>query len=209
MHADPKPNAAQAQHISPPAQTHPQQLIKLIKLLQDAHAGELAAAHAYEGHARSLTAPKHAEDYREIRRIQREELEHRQCVAAMLQTLGAAPRPGRERWMGLIGHVIWRLCVWTRPLWGSWYVAMFGAGWLESTNVGEYLRAAHWAKASGHDSMVADLLRMAEVEREHEAFFRRRCQSHVLSRGLPLWPLPEGSSTSANPGTTQNEKTPL
>ncbi|HRK08500.1 MAG TPA: ferritin-like domain-containing protein [Pseudobdellovibrionaceae bacterium] len=176
----------------------------LIKLLQSAHAGELAAAHAYEGHARSLSAPEHAEDYREIRRIQREEMEHRQCVAHMLQLLGAGPRPSRERIMGLIGHVIWRLCVWTRPLWGSWYVAMFGAGWLESTNVGEYVRAAHCAKAAGHETMVPELLRMAEVEREHEAFFRRRCQSHILSRYLPLWPPPENSTID----TTQ-EKTPL
>jgi hypothetical protein len=123
----------------------------------------------------------------------------------MLQLLGAAPRPARERIMGLIGHVIWRLCVWTRPLWGSWYVAMYGAGWLESTNVGEYLRAAQWAKASGHESMLAELLRMAEVEREHEAFFRGRCQSHILSRYLPLWPPPKRCTAIATP----QEKTPL
>ena len=36
------------------------QKLKLIKLLQDAHAGEKAAAYAYNGHARSLT------DQREI-----------------------------------------------------------------------------------------------------------------------------------------------
>lgn len=166
----------------------------LIRLLQDAHAGELAAIHAYEGHARSLHHPRYIEDQREIRRIQAEEIEHRECVAGMLKQLGATPRPARERLMGGIGHVIWWLCFWSGPLWGSWFIAMYGAGWLESSNVGEYLRAAKWAQDCGHPEFVEDLLRMAEVEREHESFFRGRCESYQLrnplSRFVPLWPPP-------------------
>jgi demethoxyubiquinone hydroxylase (CLK1/Coq7/Cat5 family) len=181
-----------------PRETQNAAKAQLIRLLQDAHAGELAATYAYEGHALSLRDPQHANDEREIRRIQREEIEHRECVARMLRSLGAEPRPRRERLMGFIGHVIWRLCLWSRPVWGSWFLAMFGAGWLESTNVGEYLRAAAWAKAAGQTDFVEDLLRMAEVEREHEAFFRRRCQAHQqryrLSRSLPLWPAPAPAS---------------
>jgi hypothetical protein len=65
---------------------------------------------------------------------------------------------------------------------------MYGAGKLESRNVREYEAAARHALASGRDEWVDCLLTMAEVEWEHEAFFRSRVLSHHVGRRLRIWP---------------------
>ena len=68
---------------------------------------------------------------------------------------------------------------------------MYGAGKLESRNVREYEAAARHAWGCGRREWVDCLLTMAEVEWEHEAFFRDRVLSRRLGRHLPMWaPLP-------------------
>lgn len=58
------------------------------------------------------------------------------------------------------------------------------------TNTGEYETAARLAHESGRDDLVDCLLTMAEVEWEHEAYFRARVVSHPWSRHVRLWPPP-------------------
>lgn len=152
---------------------------RLVALLQKAHAGELAAAHAYRGHWRSL---KDQAEIERVRRIEREELVHREGVARMLKALGAGPSRPREAVFGVIGLAIAAAC---RV--GGWLPPMYGAGWLESGNVEEYEDAARLAKSAGRLDFVPELLEMAEVEREHERYFRDRVRSHWLGRRLPLW----------------------
>src|SRR5262245_23071567 len=65
----------------------------LIALLQLAFSGELAAAHAYRGHARSVAD---TEERRAIAEIEREEWHHRELVGRMLAELGARPSRARE-----------------------------------------------------------------------------------------------------------------
>ena len=65
----------------------------LIDLLQRAHSGELAAAHAYIGHAASVRDPVERE---EIAKIESDEWEHRECVAEMLRDLGESASPWLE-----------------------------------------------------------------------------------------------------------------
>jgi len=154
---------------------------ELIAILRRAHAGELAAALAYEGHARSLVDdPTEAE---EVSAIAVEEWEHRRAVRKMLEDLGARPRRLREALFRGIGLVIGVLC---RV--GGWLLPMYGAGRLESGNIREYDDAAGLAILAGHGRFVPELLRMAEVEWEHERYFRAK----VVSCGLmiPLWPKP-------------------
>ncbi len=67
---------------------------------------------------------------------------------------------------------------------------MYGAGRLERGNIREYETAARYARASGHDDVVDCLLTMAEVEWEHEKYFRSRVLLHPLGRRLSLWPKP-------------------
>ena len=160
---------------------------KLVAILQLAHSGELAAAHAYDGHGRSLRDPN---EKREVRSIRREELDHRACVRRMLDELGCPPEQRRERRMALIGRTISFLC-----MLGGWFVPMYGAGRLESRNVREYEDAARLALEAGLRHFVDDLLHMAEVEWEHELYFRVKCQSHWLGQWFPKWIIPEPKRT--------------
>lgn len=153
---------------------------RLVALLQHAHAGELAAGHAYRGHAASVSD---SGERAHIQRIEEEEWVHRRQVAEMLSGLGAAPDPARERTFLRIGRAIAFLC-----RIGGWYVPMYGAGRLESHNAKEYEDAADLAFASGHPGFVACLLEMAEVEWDHEAYFRAKVEGHWLRRVIRVWP---------------------
>jgi rubrerythrin len=71
---------------------------------------------------------------------------------------------------------------------------MYGAGLLESRNIVEYEVAARLAAESGHPEFVDCLLEMAEVEWEHELYFRERVLSHALVRFIPVWKTPPPKS---------------
>jgi rubrerythrin len=154
--------------------------LRLIATLQLAFSGERAAGFAYRGHWRSLRDP---EERRRVREIEEEEWHHRRLVGEMLGKLGAAPARARE-WRALvIGRVLGALC---RV--AGWYAPMYGAGRLESRNVREYEDAARCATLCGRDEFVECLLTMAEVEWEHERYFREKVLSHRLTRLLGIWP---------------------
>jgi rubrerythrin len=180
---------------------------RLVEILQHAHAGELAAGHAYRGHAASVSDP---EEKARIRAIEDEEWVHRKNVGKMLAALGAGPDPARERKLHAIGRTIAFLC-----RIGGWYVPMYGAGRLESHNVKEYEDAADLAVASGRPEFVPCLLEMAEVEWEHEAYFRGKVESHWLHRVIRVWPaIPPKESIRAgfalrNPGWAAEEDEPV
>lgn len=157
-------------------------LQKLIRQLQGACSGELAAGFAYRGHADSLR-PGPERD--RIRVIESEEWHHRDLVKGLLRDLGARPNPRREVVFWLIGKAIAAFCHV-----GGWFWPMWGAGRLERWNIVEYEDAAVYADACGHPEMVDCLLTMAEVEWEHERFFRECVASHWLLRLVPLWPAP-------------------
>ena len=155
---------------------------ELTFLLQLAYSGELAAARAYVGHRASVSDPTERAD---IGRIAREELQHRHCLLAMLRRLGAAPLPERERKMDLVGRAISWLCQV-----GGWFVPMYGAARLEAQNIQEYTLAARLAHAAGLADFVEPLLEMAEVEWDHERYFREQAMRHPLWRLAPHWPAP-------------------
>jgi demethoxyubiquinone hydroxylase (CLK1/Coq7/Cat5 family) len=163
---------------------------RLIRLLRLAHAGERAAAYAYAGHWRSVRDPR---ERAAIRRIEDEEWQHRRCLAGMLAGLGAQPSRLREPLMAVVGRAIGALC-----FVGGWLAPMYGAGWIERRNVWEYVIAARHAREAGEDALVEPLLLMAELEHDHEAWFRARVRAHRLARWLPLWPeLPAKAGLSA------------
>lgn len=151
----------------------------LILLLQRAHAGELAAARAYKGHAASWWARR---ERAEIEAIEAHEWIHRADVGKILASFGAKPDPKRERMLWLIGSSIGLLCHV-----GGWLIPMYGAGVLEQANFEEYKTAARLALQAGHPEFVELLLEMAETEWDHEAWFRGQVMSHPIGRRLPLW----------------------
>lgn len=163
----------------------------LVALLQLAHSGELAATLAYTGHAASVSDPV---ERAEILAIKEQEIDHRKRVRAMLDDLGVAPEPKRERKLYRIGRTVSAFCHV-----GGWYAPMYGAAKLERKNVGEYERAAGFAIDAGYPQFVDDLIDMSEVEWDHERYFREKAASHWLWRFSPKW-TPPPPRESIRPG---------
>lgn len=160
---------------------------KLIAILQLAYSGELAAAYAYRGHWHSVRDKDEADA---IRGIEESELRHRQLVGEMLKSLDAGPNQRREVRATIIGRTLGFMCHLS-----GWLAPMYGAGKLESRNVKEYETAARHARDCSRSDLVDCLLEMAEVEWDHELYFRTRVLSHRLGRRLPLWPSPAPKET--------------
>ena len=155
---------------------------KLIAILQLAYSGELAAAYAYRGHWNSVRR----QDEREaIRTVEEDEWRHRKVIGELLNKLGSGPNKNREMRATIVGRTLGVLC----HLMG-WLVPMYGAGKLESRNVREYETAARYSRDCGQLDFVECLLEMAEVEWDHEHYFRSCVLKHALGRRLPLWPSP-------------------
>ncbi len=156
-----------------------------VRALQNAHAGELAAAWAYTGHGYSLFVWDKQEKA-EILKIRDEELHHRKRIREMLDELGGKPRLLPEFLFLCIGLTIAFLC-----LLGGWFIPMYGAGKLESGNIFEYEVAARLAFMAGLEKYVPELLEFGELEWDHELYFRKKTNSHFLAKLIPLWPSPK------------------
>ena len=152
------------------------------RLLQLAYSGELAAALAYRGHWKSLRDP---EDRRRVQQIESEEWKHRDHVSAMLKNLQLHPDQKREIRSYCIGKILGFVC-----RIAGFFAPMYAAGKLESRNIQEYETAARLAHAAEHPEFIECLLQMAEVEWEHESFFRQKVLQHRWHHFLPLWPAP-------------------
>jgi rubrerythrin len=160
-------------------------LQRLTHLLRSAHAGERAAAFAYRGHARSV---HDAAQRAAIARIEHEEWEHRRRLGEMIQELGHQPARLREALFATIGRVLSALCHVS-----GWYLPMYAAGWIEARNVQEYDVAAMYARAAYLEDYACELTRMADCEREHEAYFRSLVAAAWQSRFIGVWASPQPS----------------
>ena len=173
----------------------------LTTILQLADSGERAAAYAYRGHWKSVFDK---EERARIKQIEDEEWHHRKLVGDMLRSLDAHPGNLREiraliigRGLGLLCHVM------------GWLAPMYGAGRLESRNILEYETAATYARDCGREDFIDCLLTMAEVEWEHENYFRSRIMLHPLGRRLPLWPVPPPKEAIRKSFEQEDEKSEL
>jgi demethoxyubiquinone hydroxylase (CLK1/Coq7/Cat5 family) len=148
----------------------------LIRILQNAYSGEVAAAYAYRGHWRSLKID--SPERNRIIEIEAEEWDHRRRVGEWLTKLDAKPRRIREKVFWTIGRTLGLTCHVS-----GWFMPMYFAGRLESRNSIEYEDAAVFAKELEMQDCIDDLLDMARVELEHEIFFRETVAGH---RMLPI-----------------------
>jgi rubrerythrin len=169
----------------------PDHLAELIRELRNAYSGELAAAYAYRGHWHSV---RDAADRARIRQIEGEEWHHRRTVGGILRDLGAAPNGLREVIFFAIGRTVGLLCHV-----GGRFLPMYGAGFLERRNIGEYERAAVHAYHCGHQELIDCILTMAEVEWEHERYFREKVTGHRGLHLLGLWEAPPAKETIRAP----------
>lgn len=148
----------------------------LVRVLQDAHAGELAAAYAYRAHWKSLRRRPAARA--EVKRIEGAEWHHRDLVGVMLAELGAAPRRRRELAMAFVGRFFGGLCFVT-----GFFGPMYAAGRLEAMNVSQYEDARRYAVGLGLVDFVTQLEAMRVEEDRHERFFGDQVRGHRL---LPI-----------------------
>lgn len=144
----------------------------LIRILQNAHAGELAAAFAYRGHWKSL---RESEEKTRIKIIENEEWIHRENVRKWLEKLDASPRKLREAVFWTIGRILGVLCFVS-----GWFFPMYFAGRLESQNILEYEEAAKFARELGLTDCEEEMMEMSRVEAEHELFFSGVVKNHRL-----------------------------
>ena len=173
--------------------------LALIAILQAAHAGELAAAYAYQGHWRSRIGAKRRPERDEIKRIEAAEWHHRSQVLDLLTELGSGPVRWREVLMGTIGRFFGALC-----FVGGRFMPMYAAGRLEAMNVGQYVDAAAHARASGHEAFGEQLDAMVAEEARHEEWFSDQCRGHwalPLVSKLGRWS-PADPAVGATPDTT-------
>ena len=147
----------------------------LVRILQNAHSGELAAAYAYRGHWKSL---RESGEKTHIKKIEAEEWAHRENVGRWLAALGAKPRPLREAAFWTIGRSLGLTCYVS-----GWFFPMYFAGRLESRNVQEYVDAAEFARELEMPECYDEMMEMSRVEAEHENFFRNAVAEHRL---LPI-----------------------
>ncbi len=172
----------------------------LIAILQLAYSGERAAAYAYRGHWKSVSD---TEERARIKAIEDDEWHHRELISDMLAKLKATPDPTREMRALIVGRILGVLCHLT-----GWLVPMYGAGKLESRNIVEYETAARYARQAGCDEFVDCLLTMAEVEWDHEKYFRARVLVHPIGRRMRIWTEPPAKELIRQSFAQQFEEKP-
>lgn len=136
---------------------------KFIKLLQQAHAGELAAYYAYQGHWESLSNPLERDM---VKYIQKEELDHIHQTETMLYLMGAEPSTTRDLIFTVIGKTFSKLCKITGR-----FLPMYGALLIEKIGVSNYNEMARLACKLSLFPFVTMLQDMEQTEKEHEEYF--------------------------------------
>jgi len=137
---------------------------KLIRHLRFAHAAEIAAYHAYEGHWRSVSNQAE-QDY--IKTVALDELKHIFDLEKMLESLGYSTDSTLDKVGKVVGEVIGFLCYYT-----GWRLPMYVAFVMEKIGTASYEKIAIEAAEQGRTVMAFKLLEMGKVEAKHEAFFK-------------------------------------
>lgn len=143
---------------------------KLVRKLRMAHAIEIGAQNAYEGHWRNLD--KSDPNRLAVWWIQKEEILHQDNVRDMLKELGAKPNPVLDSILWLIGKTISAGCY----VFGH-RMTMWGAKIMEKMGAYTYKELAIEARDAGYPAMGVELDYMQRAEEDHERFFQS-----VLSR---------------------------
>ncbi|MEK7723170.1 MAG: ferritin-like domain-containing protein [Acidobacteriota bacterium] len=143
---------------------------ELIYLLQKAHAGERAAALAYNGHWKSLKDPK---EIAQIQIIENDEWVHRARISEMLTEFGAKPLILRETLFFVIGWSVAIICHFCGRFCSTYF-----AGILENSNVCEYKTAFEYAETLGLKDYAKDFLEMEKTEMEHEIVLQKMIYQH-------------------------------
>lgn len=140
---------------------------KLIKMLQKAHAVEVGAYAAYEGHWRS-TLPITSVVRGEIKWIQVDELLHKEQIEKMLARLEAKPNRILDWMFGVVGKIISMSC-YVLPA----KLAAYGAELIESIGKNDYLQLVLEAEGQGMPDMAQELFTIWCAELKHELYMNK------------------------------------
>lgn len=140
-------------------------------MLQQAHAGELAAYYAYEGHWRSLSDPRQREA---VQKIQYEERDHIRYLKTMLDVYKSQPSKIRDFIFTMIGKTASFLCYIT-----GWYLPMAGARFIENIGAVNYNVMSKKAKSLGLHETARALKMMGIMEDRHEKYFLEVMKNEV------------------------------
>jgi len=143
---------------------------EVLRWLARAYAGELGAALAYRGHARSV---RPGPERQRIVTILLEEIVHRAEAAALLAERGGQADARLARRIARVGRIAGILCHRT----GHW-APMVGAALAEVINVGEYRRLGAAARAAGDEEVAGFARRARRLEAEHACWFIARAERH-------------------------------
>ena len=141
-------------------------MTKLAKLLRQAHAIEIGAYNAYEGHWRNIKPIDRYERGR-VKWIQVEELLHKEMLERMLREVNSKPSWAQDALLWIIGKSISAACYVM-----GYKAAMWGAKIMEKMGGLCYKQLAATARDEGYPAMGVDLDDMQKAEEEHEEFFK-------------------------------------
>jgi len=140
---------------------------KLSASLQFAHAAELAAAHAYEGHWKSLPDfPFNLDVKAQIQKIKLDELRHVYALEVMMEMVGSKPSKVKD----LIGITVGK-CIGFACFIFGWNLPMKIAALMEKIGTASYYDLAEDAAKAGYHDICMEIIDMAVNEEEHEKYF--------------------------------------
>lgn len=139
--------------------------MRLAIMLKKAHAGEIAAYHAYEGHWRSVKCELQREA---IKKIQKDELEHRIVVAKLLDYIGYKPSFWRDTTFEVLGRTLSFLCFYT-----GWFLPMKRALLIEKIGTVNYYEMVQLCIVEGYPQLGLTFMALADKEREHQEYFEK------------------------------------
>ena len=146
--------------------------IKLKNLVRLAYSAERAACYAYQGHAASV---RDSAISLEIRRIEKEEWDHREYLSEFMESLEIK----KSKWLEFKYKVIGKIIGYSCFVIGK-FMPNYFAGRLESGNVNEYIEMARLAKGSVIEGRIGCIMEMALVEKRHEMYFLDKVSSHPM-----------------------------
>jgi rubrerythrin len=138
-------------------------MIKLLLMLQWAHAVEVGAYEAYEGHWRSL--PDGTTGQRTIKAIQIDELRHKEAIEHILESFGSKPNALFDGLVWCVGKTISISCRFM-----GHRMAMWGAKVMEVMGANLYKKIAKLARNQGYYTMAVNLDWMQNAEEDHQRF---------------------------------------
>lgn len=133
-------------------------------MLKFAHAAEIAAYHAYEGHWRSVS---NQIERQYIQKIAFDELKHIGTLRAILATMNAKPNKFLDMCGKTVGEMVGFACYHT-----GWRLPMIVAGLMEKIGTSSYRKIAYEAAENGKRLLALQLMKMADNEDEHDAYFK-------------------------------------